>query len=492
MASNLDRKKFSCPILTIVTLSLSFALTNGEVALAQKNWNQILLLPDSVTPFSLDEFYRIILEFHPSVRHARLLNESARQELRLARGNFDPKATVSLEKKEFEDKTYYNKVDAYLSFPSWFPMNPAIGMQNHTGQLLNNEETIPGGQQVFAGVNLPIGRGLFTDERRAMVKQAALLTTMAEADQIKQINKILLQAAKDYWQWYYSYYNFLLMDKGSAIAEEIFKRVKQNLQHGEASKMDSLQAKIILQSRLLDRTEAQLGLQYSSLLLSNYLWDSANQPLQLSPRVAPVMTAQDKNKLDKVTILSLVDQARQNHPELIKYKTKISQVQIERKLAKEFLKPKIDLNYYALSQPAAPKGVDLTRDYKMGVDFSMPLFLRKERSKLALTELKLTTTQFEQQQAQREIINEINISYNQLISLMSMIAMQSEIVNMYEQLLDAEMMNLKNGESDVFKIGLQQEKLIHVQNKLIKLKADFEKTKASVYWAAGVRNLNFQ
>jgi hypothetical protein len=58
--------------------------------------------------------------------------------------------------------------------------------------------------------------------------------------------------------------------------------------------------------------------------------------------------------------------------------------------------------------------------------------------------------------------------------------------------LKAEILNLENGESDLFKINIQQEKLIQSQSKLLKLMADYEKLKATLYWAAGVRNLNFQ
>lgn len=93
-------------------------------------------------------------------------------------------------------------------------------------------------QQLFTGISLPIGRGLFTDDRRAAMKQAKLFTQMAEAEQIKLINKILLDAAKDYWQWYFSYYNYRLMNQNAAIAQEIFQRVKLNESLGEASVID--------------------------------------------------------------------------------------------------------------------------------------------------------------------------------------------------------------------------------------------------------------
>lgn len=480
-------KRYWRAALIPVMMALSF-----HCSYSQKSMEVVFQLPDSIAPFTIDEFYKVILEYHPVVRQARLLNESAKQEVRLARGSFDPKAEVQVDKKEFQNKSYYNKLDAYLSFPTWFPINPKLGLEHNTGQLLNNSETIPGGKQLFAGVAMPIGRGLITDERRSSVQQAELFTTIAEADQVKIINKVLLQAAKDYWQWYHAYYSYRLMERGSAIASEIFRRVKLNLEHGEASQIDTVQAKITLQTRLVERQEALLAFQNSGITLSNYLWDAAHQPLQLSLIVAPVLTDQDTRALSLETVQSLTDLAKQNHPELIKYRTKLSQLEIDRKLAREYLKPKLDLSYYVLAQPSAPRDIDAARDYKLGLDFSMPIFLRKERSKYALSNIKIRSTQLEQSQAEREIINDINATFNQLTNTSTIITQQAEMVNLYDRLLAAEMLNLESGESDLFKINLQQEKLIQAQTKLLKLKSEFEKTKASIYWAAGVRNLNFQ
>lgn len=117
--------------------------------------------------------------------------------------------------------------------------------------------------------------------------------------------------------------------------------------------------------------------------------------------------------------------------------------------------------------------------------------MRKERSKLALTKVKIQSTQYEQTQAEREIINQINIIFNQIVNTNKILIQQTSVALNYERLLTAELINLENGESDLFKINVQQEKLIQSQSKLLKLKSEYEKMKATIYWAAGVRNLNF-
>lgn len=472
----------------VVIVSI-FLLTGSFSSRAQQSLQQVFVLPDSVSAFTLDMFYKIVIDHHPIAQQAGLLSEMARQEIRLARGAFDPKLEFMLSQKLFQNKTYYDLRDAQIYFPSQFPLNPKIGMEDNRGELLNPSETIPGERQLYAGVSFPIGRGLITDERRAALQQAKLFQNLAEADQIKMINKILLEAAKEYWQWYHSYYNYRLLNQATNVASEIFRRVKINTTLGEAAPIDTVQAKITLQTRLVEQQEAFLAFQNSGVRLSNFLWDDQGEPLVLNANVAPILTTADGQLLSLKTIEDLVILAKENHPDLLKLDTKIKQLRVEESLAKEFLKPKLDLEYSMLSQPTAPLSINPLNDYKLGVDFSFPILLRKERSKLAQTRLKITGTQFERSLAEREIINGVNTTFNEITNTASIIQQQAEMVNLYDRILAAELINLEQGESDLFKINIQQEKLIQSQSKLLKLQSEYEKLKAQLYWAAGVRNL---
>ena len=130
-------------------------------------------------------------------------------------------------------------------------------------------------------------------------------------------------------------------------------------------------------------------------------------------------------------------------------------------------------------------------NYKFGLTFGFPLLLRKERAKVQLTGIKIQQTNYELNLRRREILNEIQGVYTELTNTFQIIGQQTLAVNSYQRLLQAELYNLENGESDLFKINFQQDKLIESQSKLLKLQADFEKAKAMLYWAAGVENLNY-
>lgn len=443
---------------------------------------------DSARYLTLSQYYDQIRTNHPLVRQAELLSDQARQEVRLAKGNFDPKLEASYATKEFQDKNYFNTLTGILALPTRSPVTTKFGFEQRTGQLLDPSEKIPGNQQVSAMISVPIGRGLITDERRTALNQAQLMTTMLEAEQVKMINKVLLEAASSYWNWYYRDQAFQLLTAAAALSQEILTRVKLNFSQGEATVLDTVQASITYQMRMVEQQEAFNQLRNARIAVSNFLWNTEGTPVQLLESVKPIRYDLQWQISEK-ELIELTNRAREQHPELIKLRTKYDQLEYERLLAKEFLKPRLDLNYGLLSQPGTEQFIDPSNDYKLGLDFSFPLWLRKERAKLKMTDLKLQNTDLETRQQERDIENTIQKIYNDINNTTVLLNRQDVMAQSYERLMEGELLNLRNGESDLFKINIQQEKLIQAREKLIKLQAEFEKLKAYLFWAAGVAPL---
>ncbi len=469
-------------------IALLFFLLFSSISFSQQDE------ADSTVVLKFDEFYALVLSNHPVVRQAELLTEQAAQELRLARGGFDPKLEGTYNLKNFKDLEYYDKLDLSLKIPVWFPVDPKVGIERNEGEFLNRENNVsssPNGLQIYAGISLPVGKGLFIDKRRATVKQARLFQEMAEAEQIKEINKILLTVAKDYWNWFYAYNNYLLLQQSIAIAQDIFDRTKVGFEYGEVAAIDTVQAKITLLQRITDFQQANIERGQSSLVLSNHLWSADGAPLELADNVRPEELV--TSVFEDTLLTQLVEMARINHPELRKLELKNRSLLVDRSLARENLKPRLNLNYSLLDQPFNSNGesnnLGLTDNYKLGVDLSFPLFLRKERAKLGQTNLKIQDNNFERDFREREIINSINGEYIALVNTGAILDQQQQMVNSYQRIVAAERLNLQNGESDLFKINLQVDKLIESQSKLLKLKSTYQKNVANLYWAAGVTNL---
>ena len=485
-------------VIPVFALSFLFQIKPAQSQeLESFSIDTVLTLPDTVKTFSLNDLYAIIFANHPIVKQAALLEETARQEIRLARGSFDPKLEATWDVKQFNDTEYYNVMNSSLKVPVWFPIDPKVSVDRNRGVYLNPERTIPESNdnwQVTTGISLPIGRGLIIDNRRATVKQAILFQDILEAEQIKMVNKILLQASKDYWNWYFDYYNYLLLQSSIVIAQQIFDRVKLNFEFGEAAVVDTVQAQITLQNRTIEAQEATVNFLRSGLILSNHLWGDSEEPLELTPDTGPALADSLLIVPNQQDLQSLLNLARGNHPELVKLSTKIEQLAVDNRLNKENLKPQLDLNYNLIDRPFNYNGEspDITFDdnYKFGMSFSFPLLLRKERAKLQKTNIKILETQYDLNLRRKEILNEINGFYALLVNTSVIIQQQRIAVNNYQRLLQAELFNLENGESDLFRINFQQDKLIQSRSKLLKLRTEYEKARVNLLWAAGVPNLD--
>ena len=347
-------------------------------------------LGDSLEYLTLEGLMSLVLANHPVVRQADLLPENARQELRLARGAFDPKLEASWDAKNFQDTEYYDIVNTTLKVPTWFPIDPKVSVDRNKGVFLNPENSIPGPdkggnyRQVSVGVSVPLARGLMIDQRRASVRQAQLFQEITDAERIKMINKILLSAAKDYWDWYYAYYNYRLVTESFNISNEIYRRVKLEFSFGEVAAIDTVQAAITQQNRSIDQQEAMINYKRATLQLSNNLWGEQEEPLEISDLLVPQWIGTEVNPMATGLLDTLVTTAMQRHPELRKLDGKLGQLVIEEKLAKEQLKPRLDVEYNLINSPITEFGelaeLQFRDNYKFGVSFEFPLFLRKERA----------------------------------------------------------------------------------------------------------------
>ena len=123
------------------------------------------------------------------------------------------------------------------------------------------------------------------------------------------------------------------------------------------------------------------------------------------------------------------------------------------------LLPRLDLFYNYLSEPSY---IDNYRfeDYKIGVNFSFPLFLRKERGSLGLAKLKLQDTQLELDFERVRLNNKISAQQTEIESLTQQQAVIDRLVEDYTTMVRSEERLFSFGESSVFLINSRENSLI--------------------------------
>jgi len=427
---------------------------------------------------TVDAFYSLVFQNHPIAKQAELIRERGELELAASRGFFDPKLVSNYSLKEFDNKTYYDLWDSYLQMPTALNMDFKVGFERNSGYYLNPQSNVPGSGLYYAGVSVPIGQGLFVNERTYALRQGKLTRFQLENEAEIVLNNLLLDANFTFWQWNAAFKKVLLFEEARDLALERFNGIKQAVLAGENATIDSVESLIQVQQFQNELEKSRAEYVNYSLALQNMLWgDSALMGANPSEQL----------RMLRQELPFYEDFALTNHPDLNALDIKSDQLDVDRKFFAEQLKPNLNLNYnFLLAGQNAPENQTFQmNNYKAGVIFSMPLLLRKERAKLSMAKIKLSENELKRDQKTREVLNKVRASFNQVSAYQTIINQQQAAVVNYEMMLAGERSKFDNGESSVFLVNARENKLVEARLKLIDMEATYRSYLGQLLWASG-------
>ena len=348
---------------------------------------------------------------------------------------------------------------------------------------------MPNGGLWYGGVSVSLGQGLFIDQRRAELQKAKVFASSTIAEQRALMNELYFDAIKQYWKWVQAYNEYQVYEESVSLAVTRFTAVKNSYLLGDKPAIDTLEAKIQVQNRELARNEYRLAYQNATLELSNYLWFENNTPLEITDELRPPLF--DEIELNNTTsfdtLQTFVNAVPSAHPDMQVYQFKLSSLEIDRKLKAEKIKPKLNLNYNFLSEPVGDSFLNnvSNQNYKWGIEFSLPIFLREQRGNLQLAKYKIENTTFGQRQKQLEIENKVLSYFNEHVALREQVEIYRDAVNNYSSLLEGERIKFNIGESSLFLVNSRESSLIEARLKAIALVSKYNISSAGINYASG-------
>lgn len=445
---------------------------------------------DSLLVLSKDDVVSIVKKYHPIVRQADVLVDKSEAAIMTARGGFDPKLNTDFSRKTFDRQFYYSYFNPSVSIPTWYGVELKAGVEEIYGERVSDESTL--GKTSYAGVNIPVTRGLLFDERRATLRQAQVVLEMSEAERRQMVNTVLYDALTAYWLWVKQYNVYSIYTEAVALNKQRYNMVKNEFLQGNSPAIDTVEALAQLQSFMLLQNEALMEFTNAGYELSNYLWLDNNQPVAWNQRLVPDTTSLDFNNVENIVppLEQLLVEAANNHPKIQKADTKIDYYEIERRLKAQQLRPNLDISANLLSKgygmPQELTTPFLENNHKIGVGFSMPLLLRKERGAYKEAKLKKLDASIERDYVQLEIENKIKSYYNEVLTLQKQIELYRDAYSNFARLLNGELIRFDVGESTVFLVNARENKLLDARQKLLELQVKWHKSYAGMLWASGV------
>ncbi len=434
---------------------------------------------------TLSEYLGYVKTYHPIVKQANLIINNSEAKLLKARGAFDPKIEVDFDKKEFKNKEYYNNLNSTFKIPTYYGLEFKANFENNEGLYLNPENRVPTDGLYAAGVSASLLKGLLMNKRMASLKQAKLFINQAQEDQLILVNEILYNASLSYFNWLKTYNEKRVYKDFLKNAKIRFKGTKRAFLEGEKPAIDTLELVITLNIRKLNLEKARIKLVKTSLELSNFLWLTDNTPVELQAQIIPdVKTLQNVDKIFNITLFKNKKFEINNHPKIKSLEFKIQSLKIDRKLKMNNLLPILDVQYNFLTQTPRKANSLNIENYKAGINFKLPLFLRKERGDFKLAKIKLQAATYENEVAKITIKNKVSALQQELTSFEIQNNYITNIITDYNTLLKAEERKFFLGESSLFLVNYRESKLIETKLKAIVLENSFFKTKANLFKAA--------
>lgn len=400
---------------------------------------------------TLDEYLRWVDSYHPLVKSVRNKLPIAKAKALQARGSFDPTLVGNFASKEYNDDLYYRLPNWKLTAKTRGPLTVDVDWNQTAGLYTNPQDKLPTEGMFAVGGMVQLGNGLLTDQRRTdmALARAAVSLTEAEADLYR--NELLFKAAKAYWKWYSTDQSLTAYERAISTAQEVYAFTLQAFEAGDASAMDTLDARALLTTWQSEYYSARKSAIEARFDASSWLWNEEGSPVVLDLTTRPAelpISITSSSTLDPTT-----------HP-LWEYNSqKEKQFSIKKRLANEYLKPKVALGG-ALLLPgnfqSMPEVGNLnTADRLLKAKVEVPLFLREGRGYSKSTKLQLEQFQWERSAAENAWSNELQATVQAILALEQATRASEENQQIMEALLRAEQRKLELGDSELIKVNLR-------------------------------------
>ena len=439
---------------------------------------------DSASELSLNDFLKIVQENHPLAKQAQLLIKQAQAYKLQAKGNFDPVLFMDYNSKEFNSLEYYSQQQLGVKIPTYLGADFKVAFVNNQGYYQSPDEKTSESGVMQLGVSLPLLQGLMYDARRAALAHAKQMQSYNEAELKSILNKLYLKASKDYLEWMYAFYQYKFYFSGVKFAEERYKGIIERIRLGDEASIDSVEALIEIQNRIINRDNSLIALNNARGQVSFYLWTDSI-PLDLPKNMIPPDLLSIKCNPLKDSLANYIDLLN-SHPDMLKLSAKQKQSKIDYKLQKELLKPSLFVSGTYLS-PNNNRLVNgpINQNYKLGVDVHQPLFFRKQIGKYQSAKYKVKEMDFELMSKMRELQTNLSNSFLEFNTYFGLYKIYEQ--SLYSNLIlrDAEENKFVNGESSLFIINTREQKLIESQIKWVKISTEIVKSKLNFFYHAG-------
>lgn len=412
-------------------------------------------------------------------------------QLNSARGNYDPTINAVHENKFYSGKNYFSVAHAEFKQPIFTNQYLVAGWDYGQGNFVDQSLATSNSGTPFVGIEASVLQGLLFDKRRAEVLKAKGYKEYLEAEKKQLVNQILYEASLHFTDFAFAEKELQLYQYFMKLASDRYKALIDLSNAGERPAVDTVEASLLFQGRLLEYQSASIDNQKALNKLMNFYWADNAVPKPLDTAMIIKDSIEVYYEQAKQLVVIELQSDSFSNPTIEKYIANQKILKVDKRLKAELIKPKLDVKYNFLSPSSNPYSTDYSiNNYKWGAKFSMPLFFRTSVNDFKISKLKLKNNELELLNK----ANELNLKLKTLKQVISMTARQvfaaEKNVAFSKQLLQAEKLKFENGESSLFLLNTRETKWMESELKLAEYRAKFLKLYFELIYIKG--DVNYQ
>ncbi|NBB88737.1 MAG: TolC family protein [Bacteroidetes bacterium] len=415
----------------------------------------------------VEEYIAQVQDQYPLLELADIQTEIGDANLLKSKGAFDVTLETNFNQKFFSETNYYRIFNGGAEWQSPYAFKLQSGVDLADGIFLNPERNFPESGLGYLGISLPIGRGLLIDKARAGLQDARLFRELQLQKRLQLRNEVMAQALDAYFEWVQSNELYQTYKEITKAARDRYRFVILAYEGGDLSPIDTLEASMQWRQRKLELTAAQNKRRTAEARIQNFTpsFDLQNWSSPSFNEIAALW----QTRSDEFWENSLLE-----HPKILDLQIQRERILVDQKLAREYLKPKVDIKYQWLSSLNQIQTGDINstlspNDYTWGISFSYPIPMRAARGKLQINKIK----QFENQFKITQLRQELNARMKALLEIQSnfedILKEYNILIEDFRRLLQAERNLFELGESSLFLVNTRENRLLSAQITYINL-----------------------
>ena len=334
------------------------------------------------------------------------------------------------------------------------PTGASVRFGGDVSRLENNLQTALNKEYVtFLGLTIrqPLLKDAGYDVTMAQIRLAAEESEIVLNETRREMMSILSQAEIAYWELYQAEREYELRSESVRIAEEILEDNRDRVEAGKMSEVEVIKAVAELALRKTQLETAYQNKLDASARLNSFLGKERPASVIIKP------TDDIKVTNESYSIEGSLSEALEKHPTLMALRNTVEQEEIRENYAKNQKLPDVSLNasygMNGLDEEFSNSSEELFDNdffsWFVGVEVQIPILSGiRERNEYEAAQIRKAGAEHRLRGAEVELSNLLRAMIQRIKSLKKQVADYREVVELQQNLLDAELSGLELGRTD--------------------------------------------